>query len=86
MSSLILLLCSLPPLAVLAVAVVHGLRTRSPVIASALILSVLILSTAIIVPLVDDPETDPGIRFDTSRYSDRMRMDFAEQRTPTGPR
>ncbi len=56
MSSPILLLCSLPPLAVLAVALVHGLRTRSAAVLATLSLAALILSAAVVLPLLEQDE------------------------------
>ncbi len=51
MGSSILLLCSLPPLAVLAVALIHGLRSESSTVFLTLSLSALVFSAAIVLPL-----------------------------------
>jgi hypothetical protein len=63
MGSLILLLCSLPPLAVLAVALIHGLRSGSSTVSLTLSLSALIFSAAIVLPLLGDEEPVRSPRF-----------------------
>lgn len=63
MGMLILLLCSLPPLAVLAVAAIHGVRTRDLGIISTLGVSVMILTVALLLPLIDRPGQGLSFRF-----------------------
>ncbi len=63
MNILILLLCSLPPLAVLVVAVIHGLRTGDAGTVSAVVVSALILTASTLFPLADEPEQSASFRF-----------------------
>ena len=63
MDSPILLLCSLPPLAVLAVALIHGLQSGSSTALLTLSLSVLVFSVAIILPWVGNEEPVQRVRF-----------------------
>ena len=63
MGALILLLCSLPPLAVMAIAVIHGFRTGSSTILSMLILSALVFSTSVMLPFRGNEDPAPSIRF-----------------------
>ena len=54
MGELILLICTLPPLAVMIVAAVHGLRTGSPAVLSMLVVSALVLSASAMLPNIQD--------------------------------
>ena len=63
MGTLILLLCSFPPLAVLAVAVLHGLGTRSSPVLSMLVASALVLAGSAMLPLMRDEEPVQSVRF-----------------------
>ena len=63
MGSSILLLCSLPPLAVLAVALIHGLRSGSSTVFLTLSLSALVFSAAIVLPLLGEAEPAHSPRF-----------------------
>ncbi len=63
MSSPILLLCSLPPLAVLAVAVIHGVRTGSAPVLATLSLSALVVSASLMLPLMRDDVPVQTLRF-----------------------
>ena len=63
MGSSILLLCSLPPLAVLAVALIHGLRSGSSTVFLTLSLSALVFSAAIVLPLLGEEEPVRSPRF-----------------------
>ncbi len=58
-----LLLCSLPPLAVLVVAVIHGLRTGDAGTVSAVVVSALVLTASALLPLADEPEQFASFRF-----------------------
>ncbi len=63
MSLLILLLCSLPPLGVVAIALVHAVTARSPAALSMLALSAGIISAAVMLPLTRDAEPVQSVRF-----------------------
>ena len=62
MGALILLLCSLPPFAVLAVAVLHGYRTGSSTVLSMLVVSALVLAASAMLPLMRDEEPVQSVR------------------------
>ena len=62
MGTLILLLCSVPPLAVLAVAVLHGLKTGSSTVLSMLVVSALVLAASAMLPLMRDEEPVQSVR------------------------
>jgi hypothetical protein len=65
MNIAILLLCSLPPLAIMAVAVIRGLQTRSSTVLSMVALSALVVLASAILPIVGDEEPIPSVRFAT---------------------
>ncbi len=65
MGTLTLLLCSLPPLAVMGVAVLGGLRTGSSAVLSMLVLSALDLAASVTIPLMRDEEPVQSVRFVT---------------------
>ena len=62
MGTLALLLCSLPPLAVMGVAILYGLRTGSSAVLSMLVLSALVLSASVTIPLMRDEEPVQSVR------------------------
>ncbi len=64
MGTLILLLYSLPPLAVLAVAVLHGFRTGSSTVLSMLVASALVLAGSAMLPLMRDEVPVQSVRFE----------------------
>ena len=61
--SLLILLCSLPPLGVVAIALVHAATTRSPIVMSILALSVGIITASVVLPLTGEPEPVQSVRF-----------------------
>jgi hypothetical protein len=63
MGMLSLLLCSLLPLAVLGVAVIHGLRTGDAGTAAALVITAVILTASALLPFAGEPEPVPSRRF-----------------------
>jgi hypothetical protein len=63
MSLLILLLCSLPPLGVMAIAVVHAVATRNPAVLTMLTLSAGIISASVMLPLTRDIKPVQSVRF-----------------------
>ena len=63
MGTLILLLCSLPPLAVLAVTMLHGFRTGNATVLSMLVVTALVLSGSATLPLMRDEEPVQSVRF-----------------------
>jgi hypothetical protein len=63
MSLLILLVYSLPPLAVMAIAVVHAVTTRNPAVLTMLALSAGIIAASVVLPLTRDTEPVQRIRF-----------------------
>ena len=63
MAAFILVLCSLPPLAVMGVAVLHGFRTGSTAILSMLLMGVLIFSAFIVVPLAGNADQNLSVTF-----------------------
>ena len=63
MNTLILLLCSVLPLAVMVVAAVKGFRRRSSTVLSLLIASALVLSASVLASLMLEEEPSPSIRF-----------------------
>jgi hypothetical protein len=63
MSLLILLLCSLPPLGVVAIALVHAATTRNPAALSMLALSAGIISATVMLPLAGDTKPVQSVRF-----------------------
>ncbi len=65
MNMLILLLCSLPPLAIMAVAVTRGLQTRSVTVLSIVGLGALVVLVSALLPIVGEDEPISGIRFTT---------------------
>ncbi len=66
MGMLILLLCSLPPLAIVAVAVIHGLRTGDAGTVSALVASAVILTASVLLPFAGETEQIQRLRFTPS--------------------
>lgn len=60
---ILILLCCLPPLAVLAVAVIHGFRTRDAGTVSALIVSAVILTASALLPFAGEAEQIQRFRF-----------------------
>jgi hypothetical protein len=70
MGTLILLLCTLPPLAVMAVAAAHSIRTGSPAVSSMLVASALVLTASVMLPLMQDEEPVQTVRFAVPRDSD----------------
>ncbi len=64
MGTLILLLCSLPPLPVLAVAVFQGLKTGGSTVLSMLALAALILAGSAMLPLMRDEVPVQSVRFE----------------------
>ena len=72
MTTLILLLCSLLPLAVMVVAAVKGFRRRSSTVLSLLIASALVLSASVLASLMLEEEPSPSIKFSHS-HADRTR-------------
>ncbi len=65
MAALILLLCSIPPLAVMAIASVYGFRTGNMTVLTTLLLSVLIVSGSAVLPYMRDKQPVPTVRFAT---------------------
>ena len=65
MNMLILLLCSLPPLAIMAVAVIRGLQTRSVTVLSIVALSALVVLASALLPIMSEDEPISSIRFTT---------------------
>ena len=63
MGMLILLLCSLPPLALLVVAVTRGLSTGDASAVSALAISAAILIASALLPFAGEPEPLSSLRF-----------------------
>ncbi len=63
MSTLVLLLCSLLPLAVMVVAAVKGYNRRSSTVLSLLIASALVLSASVLASLMLEDEPPPSITF-----------------------
>ncbi len=63
MSLLILLLCSLPPLGVIATALVHAARTRNPAALTMMILSASIITASVVLPLTEDAKPVRSVRF-----------------------
>ena len=63
MSLLILLLCSLPPLGVVAIAFVHAATTRNPAALSMLVLSAGIISASVMLPLAGHTKPVQSVRF-----------------------
>ena len=63
MSLLILLSCSLPPLGVMAIALVHAATTRNPTALTMLALSAVVISASIVLPLTRDTEPVQSVRF-----------------------
>ena len=66
MGMLILLLCSLPPLAIVAVAMIHGLKTGGAGTVSALVVSAVILTASALLPFAGDQEQIQRLRFTPS--------------------
>lgn len=64
MSALILLACIVPPLAVLAIAAVHGYRTGNVGILSILIVSLGLLAGPALFAWIQKDEPAPSLRFD----------------------
>ncbi len=64
MGTLILLLCGLPPLSVLAVAVLHGLKTGSSTVLSMLAVTALVLAGSAMLPLMRDEEPVQSVKFE----------------------
>jgi hypothetical protein len=62
MGTLILLLCSLPPLGVLTVAVLHGLRTGSSTVLAMLAVTALVLTGSAMLPMMRDAEPVQSVR------------------------
>ena len=65
MNMRILLLCSLPPLAVMAVAVIRGLQTRNVTVLSIVGLGALVALSSALLPIMSDDEPVSSIRFTT---------------------
>ena len=65
MFTLILLLCSIPPLAVMTVAGIHGFRTGNSTVLTTLLLSILIVSGSAVLPHMRDKQPVPTVRFAT---------------------
>ncbi len=63
MSALLLLLCSILPLAVMAVAGIHGFRAGSQTVLATLLLSVLIVTGSAVLPHMRDKQPAPNVRF-----------------------
>lgn len=63
MTMLILLLCSIPPLAVMAVAGIYGFRTGSGSVLTLLLLSALMVSGSAVLSHMRDQEPVPSVRF-----------------------
>ncbi len=70
MGTLILLLCTLPPLAVMAVAAAYSVRTGSLAASSMLVASALVLTASVMLPLVQDEEPVQTVRFAVPRDRD----------------
>jgi hypothetical protein len=62
-SLLIFLLCSLPPLGVMAIALVHAATMRNPATLTMLALSAGIISASIVLPLTGDTKPVQNVRF-----------------------
>ena len=78
MTMLILLLCSIPSLAVMAVAVIYGFRTGSRSVLTMLLLSALLVSGSAVLSHVLDQEPVPRIRFanaESGAVASRHRID-----------
>ncbi len=65
MNTLILLLCSLPPLAIMAIAVIRGLQTRSATVLSTVGLGALVVLAAALLPIMGEDEPISSIRLTT---------------------
>jgi len=70
MNIAILLLCCLPPLAIMALAVIHGLRAKSAPVLSIVALSALVILTSAMLPIVGDEEPISTVRFTTPNGND----------------
>ncbi len=63
MSLLILLLCSLPALGVMAIALVHAVTTRNPAALTMMVMSAGIITASVVLPLMGDADPVQSVRF-----------------------